>query len=89
MTEVRIRGWKGNSLAFDETAKIEEGQAQELITGLATRHATALASGAHLIEIEFLDEPDPLQRFFRFGTDPRRMVAPLQVRLFDKSPLPE
>jgi len=34
-----------------------------------------------MIELEFLDEPNPLERFFRFGSDPSGMVMPIKVIL--------
>lgn len=47
---------------------------------LAEEHATLSAAGPVMVEIEFLDETDVNQRFFRIGTDPRQMVQPLEVR---------
>ena len=35
--------------------------------------------GPVMVELEFLDEPDQALRYFRFGTDPQRMVLPVAV----------
>ena len=83
MQNIIIRGFvDGDTLLFEDPAMIDEAALEQLLPALAEKHALAMANHRlHMIEIEFLDEPDPLQRFFRFGTDPRCMVMPIQVNL--------
>lgn len=53
------------------------------MTALAEEHATYLlglpGGDLHMIEIEFLDEANPLERFFRIGTDPAGMIIPISL----------
>jgi hypothetical protein len=84
LTRVRlaIRGFVGSARQFEDLIDMAGDAFDALLPQLAEKHAAALASHAlHMIEIEFLDEPDPNQRFFRFGTDPSGMVIPLKVRI--------
>jgi hypothetical protein len=80
---VKIRGYRNQVLRFAETVEIPD---DDDVTGLmqttAARHAEQIGLGElHMIEIEFLDEPDVNQRFFRFGTDPSSMVLPIGIDL--------
>lgn len=58
------------------------------VARLAVEHAERVRSipggvDRYLVEIEFLDEPDPLDRFFRIGTDPAGMVKPIEMGFRD------
>ena len=59
----------------------DEAALAEHIPHVAARHMELAARLPFpiMIEIEFLDEPDENQRFFRIGTDPRGMRDPLQI----------
>ena len=74
-----IRGWLNGEKKFEEHLDIEEDQIEGIIGAAAADHAELLKSGPHMVEFEFLDEPDPNQRFVRIGTDPRRMVLPIAI----------
>jgi hypothetical protein len=79
-----FRGFAGRVVQFEEKAEIAVDQLETVLPSLAEKHAAALAAKTlHMIEIEFLDEPDPDQRFFRFGTDPAGMVKPMKVSFED------
>jgi uncharacterized protein YfcZ (UPF0381/DUF406 family) len=80
-TRVAIRGWRDGVLEFEESVSAADGELEQMLPVLAQRHARDLMADPHMIEIEFLDEADQLQRFFRFGTDPRGMARPLRVDL--------
>lgn len=77
-----FRGYVGRVVQFEDRVEIDEAELMRLLPELAEKHAVALARHElHMVEIEFLDEPDPLQRYFRFGSDPPGMVAPIEVKL--------
>ena len=78
---IAIRGYQGKHCVLQELLEITESELEELLPNLAENHARMLTESPHMIEIEFLDEPNPLERFFRFGTDPTGMVQPIAVHL--------
>jgi hypothetical protein len=82
MIRLAIRGFAGRVQQFEDRVELNEEELEGLLPALAEKHAAAMAAHAlHTIEIEFLDELDPMDRFFRFGTDPSRMVVPIAVDL--------
>jgi hypothetical protein len=72
---VAFRGFAAGVLQFEELVDVDEKDIDTVIPALAEKHTTALVAYPHTIEIEFLDEPNPHERFFRFGTDPAGMVS--------------
>ncbi len=75
-----IRGFLGRNLVFEERLAVSDEEMETILPALAEKHAEAIMRDeVHMIEIEFLDEPDHLRRFFRFGTDPTGMRMPVKV----------
>jgi hypothetical protein len=77
---IRRRVWVEGALVLDEEAVEPVDKSKSDGPDFAKR-VGALAQGRrHMVELEFLDEPNPLTRFIRFGTDPSMMDIPLRVR---------
>jgi hypothetical protein len=77
-----IRGYGNGKLQFADRIVVPEAQLDTLMKTTVERHAKALAKfDLTMIEIEFLDEPNPNERFFRFGSDPAGMVKPMAIKL--------
>ncbi len=76
-----IRGFAGTTRIFEERVDVEVDHLGGILPTLAEMHAKRLAAyEKHMIEIEFLDEPNEKERFFRFGTDPSGMVVPIEIQ---------
>lgn len=77
-----FRLYKNGKQFFSEEHDVPDDKWEDLAQRLGEKHARKLFNAPrHMVEIEFLDEPDPLQRFFRFGTDMQGMVNPVKVSL--------
>lgn len=81
-----FRLYKRGMLVRTETHTIPALNLDTWMEKLCVEHAELLTEdddtlAPHMIEIEFLDEPDPLQRFFRVGTDASGMLFPLAIDL--------
>lgn len=85
---VLVRGFKSGKLIFeDHIEMINEADVERLIPTLAAEHAAKMEDGTlGMIEMEFPDEPDPLDRFFRIGVETDGMVAPIEIHLDEKGP---
>lgn len=88
MTRLAIRGIKMRGINGSREVVFEDRVDADKIdlSALAKRTPRTWPMKLHMIEIEFLDEPNQNERFFRFGTDPSGMVVPIQidpVKLFD------
>ena len=78
-----MRGWKRGKLVFEERYEVTPDSLDSIPEAAAERHAELLTDNGrdapHMVEFEWLDEPNPLQRFTRIGTDPSAMVEPVVV----------
>jgi len=73
-----VRGYIDGRQVFEDFIDGNDADIDRIATAQMER---LVKSGKpHMVEIEFLDEPDPLTRFFRFGSDPRYMREPIVVR---------
>jgi hypothetical protein len=82
IVNIAIRGFLGRRKLFESQVPIESSALDQLLPDLAETHSTAMAAGElDMIEIEFLDEPNVNERFFRIGTNSRGMVKPMAIDL--------
>jgi hypothetical protein len=81
--KVRIaaRIFVARELLGEESLELDADDLETSLPLIAARHAMLAGDRPFMVEIEFLDEHDPLARYFRFGTDPAGMVIPIEIAL--------
>jgi hypothetical protein len=72
--KIAVRGFAGGIKVFEEIVDDDSDMVQQHIKRVA-HHPR------HMIEIEFLEEPNVMQRFFRFGSDCAGMVDPQEFKV--------
>jgi hypothetical protein len=77
-----IRGFLKRRVMFNRPMTMDADALEQVLPDLAAEHAAAMNLGAlDMIELEFLDEPNQLERYFRFGVNPAGMVMPIEIDL--------
>lgn len=84
-----IRTYSRGVLQSCERIEVSPDELQNVLPDIAHKHAAAMLGAPGHVEIEFLDEPNIEERFFRIGTDPSCMRDPMRVDLSDGSGLEE
>ena len=75
-----VRGWGDGALIFKDSLELDNDEDEMDAMEKAREHVDLVTKyERHMLEIEFLDEPDPEQRFFRWGTDASGMVLPVRI----------
>ena len=86
VVRLNIRGYTGRTLQWEERLDLDARYLNRTLPALAEQHAQDLLDGLlTMVEIEFLDQPDVNQRFFRLGTTREGMVKPVTFE-FDRKP---
>lgn len=79
MNTVIVRGYGAGKLLFVDRVEVREEELSDKIVEFAKRHIERVAGyQMHMLEFELVGAPEA-ERFFRFGTDPRSMVMPIEV----------
>jgi hypothetical protein len=80
---IRRRAWINGALICDEVIEepttIDTEPIKDWLHEIFTRFDCA--NNLHVFEVEFLDEPNEDERFFRFGTDTTRMARPCPLEV--------
>lgn len=74
-----VRGYRAGKLVAEHEHRSDQMAPETVIEELIA--ILGEDDSPHMIELEFLDEPNPNERFFRFGSDPTLMVRPLEIDL--------
>ena len=80
-TRITARIFIAGALLAAESFELEEAEIETMLPVIAKRHAMLVGDRPFMLELEFLDEHDPLARYFRFGTDPAGLVIPIEIAL--------
>jgi len=75
-----IRTYDGARLVSLEHTRVAPGEIAVLVAG--QYFDPMLAGAITMVELEFVEDPDPRKRFFRIGTDPEAMreTVPLPLK---------